>query len=102
MLQKFSADKCSAASTNCTRDGQMPHGPMSNNNHNNATTNANQHILRPLPPPATMAFENNVSGPNTTGQLLTSFGFPMYGSYDLLPRLLTALQQSPPAAISPQ
>uniref|UniRef100_A0A183C639 Uncharacterized protein n=1 Tax=Globodera pallida TaxID=36090 RepID=A0A183C639_GLOPA len=26
----------------------------------------------------------------------------MYGSYDLLPRLLTALQQSPPAAISPK
>ncbi|KAI3419377.1 ILWEQ [Globodera pallida] len=102
MLQKFSADKCSAASTNCTRDGQMPHGPMSNNNHNNTTTNANQHILRPPLPPATTAFGNNVSGPNTTGQLLTSFGFPMYGSYDLLPRLLTALQQSPPAAISPQ
>uniref|UniRef100_A0A914I9U3 C2H2-type domain-containing protein n=1 Tax=Globodera rostochiensis TaxID=31243 RepID=A0A914I9U3_GLORO len=102
MLQKTLVDKCSTASTNCIRDGQMPRGPMSNNNHNNTTTNANQHILRPPPPPATTAFGNNVSGHNSAGQLLASFGLPVYGPYELLPRLLSALQQSPPAAIPTQ
>ncbi|KAI3416004.1 hypothetical protein GPALN_005560 [Globodera pallida] len=99
MLQKSSVDKCSAANTNCIRDGPMPRGPMLNNNHNNTTTNANQHIL-----PATMAFVNNVSGHNTTGQLSASFGLPFSASFELNRLLVTALQQqqSPPAAILPQ
>ncbi|KAL3097854.1 hypothetical protein niasHS_000589 [Heterodera schachtii] len=101
MLQKSSTDKCSGAI-----GGGGVTVPMANNANNSPNVaNANQqNILRScaLPAMTTTPLGNNITGQNTTGQLLASFGIPLYEPYELYQRLQSALQQHSSPAAMPQ